>query len=131
MPRLSPLARTARRPTPDGWGDDEPMTLIELIAIFYPDGPLIIATLRAEIRQGRLSPAKVGNKFYVTPAQVRSLFEVAQCPAAQKARASISAGLVPTAVRKPFGSSATDRLRSAQAAAGLALTTPSGVSPTI
>ncbi len=49
------------------------MTLAEAIAVFYPDGPLTVSTLRAETRKGRLTPAVVGNTHFITPAQPRAL----------------------------------------------------------
>lgn len=129
MSRLAVLARVERRPNPADWPDDEPMTLKEIIAVFYPDGPLTVASLRSAISAGRLTPSVVAGKHFITPAQLRALFTPLKvsrpCPAAQKDRASISAPAGSTPARaspSPTSTtSGTDRLRSAQAAAQSAL----------
>jgi hypothetical protein len=90
MSRRSPLARVDRRPQPEQWSDDDDMTLQEYIAVFYPDGPLTVASLRTEIAKGRLTPSEVAGKFFITPAAVRALLKAPTCPAKPKAPASTS-----------------------------------------
>ena len=71
MTRLTPLARVERRPSPTDWPDDEPMTLKEIIAVFYPDGPLTVASLRTAIAAGRLTPAIVAGMGWPVRAWTR------------------------------------------------------------
>lgn len=121
--------RVQKRPHPDQWGDSEYMTLKEAVAVFWPDGPLTVASLRTEIANGRLAPASVAGKFFVTPAQLRALFEPKPCPHAPKAHASTGAKAGPKSARRTSGSSGTDRQRSALAAAQMAINKLSKRSP--
>ena len=112
-------ARARQRPAPADWSEDAPMRLDEAVAVFGSDYPMTISTLRTEIRKGRLTPVEVAGKFFVTPSQIKALFQ--PCPPAPKAPASISArggstGELASAFRTST-SSATDRLNAAQAAA--------------
>jgi hypothetical protein len=119
MPRQVNLARVDRRPEPANWGDDDDMTLAEYIAVFWPEGPLTINTLRTAIKRGDLTAAWVRGLWFVTPAQVRALFQPkarTPCHAAPKAPASTFAPPAQGAGPTPSGSSVTDRLKSAQAA---------------
>jgi hypothetical protein len=70
------LARVRRRPDPADWDDEDPLTLDEAVAVFFPDGPLTVSSLRTEIRKGNLRAAKVAGRFFVTPAALRSLFDL-------------------------------------------------------
>lgn len=120
-----PLARVRLRPTPADWADDDQMTLREAVAVFWPIGPLTIASLRTEIANGRLTPGVVAGKQFITPAQIRALFRPAPCPDRPLARGSISdpAGSTP-APGEPClisSTSETERRRSAQASALIAL----------
>lgn len=126
MSRPPPLARAEHRPDPHDWADDDPMTLAEYIAVFYPRGPLMIASLRAEIAKGRLTPAVVAGKHFVTPAQVRALFqpEPRRCRAMPKVRAFTSGAdgstIAQGARSRTSTSSETERYRSARAALQIA-----------
>lgn len=73
---------------PDQWPGDAPLRLEKAVAVFGQELPITVAMLRTEIRKGRLLPAKVAGKFFVTPNQLRALF--IPCPAPAKAHASIS-----------------------------------------
>lgn len=96
-------------PAPD---DTTPLRLEDAAEAMRARGfPVNLSMLRTEIRKGRLTPARVAGKFFVTPAQVRDLFT--PCPAAPKAPASTSSR---EPAGKPSGSSETERLRLAQAA---------------
>jgi hypothetical protein len=79
---------------------------------------LSMSMLKTEIRKGRLTPASVAGKFYVTPAQIRDLFQ--PCPAEPKARASTSSNVK---AEMPSGSSVTEPMSGAQAALQDALAT--------
>ena len=126
----APKHRTDARPDPDDWSDDDPMTLIEFATVFSLTYPITVSAMRTEIGRGRLAASMIGGAYYVTPASVRALF---LCPVSPKARASTSAKGGPTpAPGRPSrtgGSSETERLRSAQAAALSAWGTPKGSLP--
>lgn len=55
MPRAS--VRIAQRPRPELWDPDELMTLAEAAAVFFPDGPFSLSSLRTAIRDGDLAIA--------------------------------------------------------------------------
>lgn len=130
MPR-DPVARCHARPAPGDWGDDEPMTLVEAVKVFFADGPLTVSSLRTEIANGRLATAKVAGRYYVTPANLKALFEprTLTCPESQKAPAFTFARHGPTGGLKPSMSSEMVEQKSALAAARMslkALKKPSG-----
>ncbi len=62
------------------------MTLNEAVAVFYPSAPLTMSSLRTEIARGRLPAAKIAGRWFVTPANLRALFEprLLPCPESQK-----------------------------------------------
>lgn len=125
--------RIAARPRPEDWTDDEPMRLEEAVAIFASRLPITVKLLRTEIARGRLVPARVAGKFFVTPRQLRDLF--LPCPAPPKDPVSICARPAATALAaEPFPtpmSSVTARLRSARAAALASSRRPKANSETI
>lgn len=128
MSRVDALRRVRARPSPDDWGDEEVMTLIEFEAVFRERWPLTVAGLRNAINKGRLTASLVSGSYWITPAAVKAMFE---CPASTKAPASICEKAEPSKAR-PFRtdtSSATDRLRLAQAAALSAWTKPKSSLP--
>jgi hypothetical protein len=61
MPRrkIDKLARAKARPDPAQWSDDEAMTLVEAAAVFFPQGPLTLSSLRKAAAAGTLEIAKV------------------------------------------------------------------------
>lgn len=127
----NPMARLVLRPSPDDWADDEPMTLKEAVAVFYPHGPLTVSSLRTEIANGRLATAKVAGRYYVTPANLKALFEphTLTCPESQKVHAFTFAQPGRTGGQMPSMSSEMVEQRSALAAARMslqALKKPSG-----
>jgi hypothetical protein len=77
------LARTRARPRPEQWGDDEAMTLIEAVTVFFPTGPLTLSSLRTEVRERRLAVARVARKVLTTP---RAIKQVTPCLAAKQSR---------------------------------------------
>jgi hypothetical protein len=94
------LFRVKRRPNPENWGPDEPMTLIEAVAVFFPDGPLTLSSFRTEIAAERLEVARVAGKDLITPRAIRKM--ITPCPAAkpnrpvsgtEKTRASGTSGI--------------------------------------
>ena len=69
-----PLVRAQSRPDPRQWADDEPMTLAEAAAVFFPDGrPLTLRSLRTAADTGELAIAKVAGKNLTTPGAVRAM----------------------------------------------------------
>jgi hypothetical protein len=50
------LARVRARPDPDQWSEDEVMTLIEATAVFFPQGPLTLSSLRRAAAAGMKLP---------------------------------------------------------------------------
>ncbi len=46
------LARVQQRPEPCQWGEDEVLTLAEAAALFFPQGPLTLASLRTAVAKG-------------------------------------------------------------------------------
>jgi hypothetical protein len=89
------------------------MTLPEAVAVFYPDGPLTLSTLRTAARAGQLAVARVAGKDLTTPKAMREL--VRPCRAKKdESQSRLDFGYVPTIKR---GSSSTEAGKSAQAAA--------------
>lgn len=127
--------RTVDRPLPADWSDEDPMTLVEFATVFgadalHPVFPITVSGMRTEINRGRLTATFVGGSYFVTPSSVKALFK---CHASPRGRGSTSAkdGST-TGAAKPSrtaGSSVTERVRSAQAAALSAWGTPNDNSP--
>ena len=114
MPRhpRDPLIRVRARPCPELWNDDEPMTLVEAAAVFFPNGPLTLSSLRTAVCAGQLAVARVAGKDLTTPKAIKQL--VTPCLAAKQNRpAYISAQNV---IDRGPGSSLTAVGKSAQAA---------------
>lgn len=68
-----PLLRVRKRPNVDQWRGDEPITLKEAVALFFPEGPLTISSFRSAIRRGELSWMKLAGKMFTTPDAVREM----------------------------------------------------------
>ena len=122
--------RVRERPNPADWEPDAPMRLEEAVVVFGRQLPISVAMLRTEIRKGRLTPAYVAGKFFVTPTQLKDLFK--PCPVAPKAPVSTyarDASPGPALGSQTPGSSATERMKSAQAATLMACQQLSGRSP--
>lgn len=109
MPRRHKLARAIARPKPEQWDLDEPMTLAEAVAVFFPDGPLTLYALRTAGAQGDLAIARCGGKHLTTP---RALKDFTRPCLAERPNPRGS-GNEPTA----DGSSSTAAGKAAQAAA--------------
>ena len=112
MPSRDPLARARNRSRPEEWRDDELMTLVEAVAVFWPDGPLTVRSLRTEIAKGSLTAERIAGKDLVTPTALKEMRQ--RCRARRTLRDSTSAN--ERDVTRP-GSSSTAEMRSAQAAA--------------
>ena len=68
------LPQVAARPDPSQWAPDEPLSLHEAAALFFPDGePLSLTSLRNAVREGKLGIAVVAGKFLTTPAAIQEM----------------------------------------------------------
>src|ERR1700682_5980276 len=110
-----PLPRVRLRPEPAQWQDDESMTLIEAVFVFFPHGPLTLSSFRTEIAAGRLEVARVAGKDLTTPRAIRKM--VTPCRAVKPSHRD--SGTAPTLTP---GSSSIESGKSAQAAAAKTLT---------
>lgn len=81
------------------------MTLVEAVAVFFPDGPLTISSFRNAAHRGELAVAMVAGKFLTTPAAVREMLT----PRRRPPPASATTGRATTA-------SSDEKGRAAQAA---------------
>jgi hypothetical protein len=97
--------------------DIEPIyPLAEAVARWLPGGHWTVASLRTEIRAGRLRAHMIAGKMGVTETAIREMIE--RCRVVPKDPASISDPHAGTkAAAHPDGSSATDLAKSAQDAA--------------
>ncbi|WGS22202.1 hypothetical protein [Bradyrhizobium sp. ISRA463] len=115
--KVDKLARAKARPNPAQWDEDEVMTLVEAVAVFFPDGPLTLSSLRKATAVGTLEIAKVAGKDLTTPRAIRKMVKPS-CRAAKPNRRD--SGCEKT---KDAGSSSINRAesdgRSAQAAAAM------------
>jgi hypothetical protein len=90
-------------------------SLKQAVERFFPNGPLTVGSLRTEIKRGRLQVSRVAGKFLVTEAAIAEMLEACEeCQIPEKPPVSTSDAV--TADRRP-GSSSTERLKLAQAAA--------------
>jgi hypothetical protein len=92
-------ARVMARPSPDRWREDELMTLPEAVALFWPNGPLTVTSLRTAGHEGSLEITAVAGKFFVTPAAIRAMGrsvvpKPAPCPPAPTAPFDASSDLL-------------------------------------
>jgi hypothetical protein len=55
--------RLGTRPDREDWGLDDLLTLPEAAALYWPDGPVTVSTLRTAIRRGQLPVARLGRRF--------------------------------------------------------------------
>lgn len=67
------LIRVKTRPDPAQWDDDEVLTLAEATALFFPQGPLTLSSLRNAVASGALEIARVAGKDLTTPRAIRKL----------------------------------------------------------
>jgi hypothetical protein len=92
-------------------------TLKQAVEKFFPDGPLTVASLRHEIRKGRLQATMPAGKLLITE---RALVEMLE-----RCRVQPSNPILPASELRPgplSGSSETERIARAQAAASALMT---------
>lgn len=68
--------RVAARPDPRDWGEDELLTLPEAAALFWPNGPLTIHSLRVAVRDGVLAVAVVAGRYLTNR---RAIIQMGTC----------------------------------------------------
>ena len=67
------LVRVRSRPILDFWSDDEPMTLVEAVALDVTGGLLSMKGLRTAINRGELISKRINNRLHITKRGVREL----------------------------------------------------------
>ncbi|MEH3061519.1 MAG: hypothetical protein PGN33_01655 [Methylobacterium radiotolerans] len=72
-PRRRVPPRIEKRPKPGDWDDDALLSLIEAAALFWPDGPITVNTLRTAARDRSLEITKIAGKFFTTPSALRRM----------------------------------------------------------
>lgn len=65
--------RVLRRPDPRQWIDEELMSLREAAALFWPDGPLRVSSLRSAHRNGQLAAAEIAGKILTTKSSIADM----------------------------------------------------------
>ncbi len=68
-----PLERLKARPKQDEWDDDELLSLAEAAALFFPRGPLTVASLRIACQRGELACVQICGKGFTTPRALREM----------------------------------------------------------
>jgi hypothetical protein len=107
LPRALP-ARVAARSNPADWGQDELMSLPEAAALFWPQGPLGVTSLRTAHRNGQLAVAQIAGKFLTTR---RSIEEMAKtCLRLSNSGRTVSPTEKPANERPPRDSSLRTRI---------------------
>jgi hypothetical protein len=70
-PKRSPVPRRVLvRPHPSQWDERELMNFVEAAALFWPDGPLTVHSLRTAHRSGQLGVVVIAGKFLTTKAAI-------------------------------------------------------------
>lgn len=65
--------RIRMKPRPEVWGEDELLSLTEAVALYWPDGPISVCSLRHMIHAGQLKVSVIGRRHLVTPRALRAL----------------------------------------------------------
>jgi hypothetical protein len=75
MPRRDDATppRVGERPRPELWADDELLTFPEAAKLFWPRGPITVATLRTARTEGKLEVTTIAGKFFVSPRALRAI----------------------------------------------------------
>jgi hypothetical protein len=103
-------------------------TLKQAAAKFFPDGQLTVASLRGEIRKGRLQATMPAGKLLITESAIAAMLEACRCRAVVNHPAFGSDQQ--TGTGRPRGSSLTERSTSARDAANATLSKLSASSRT-
>lgn len=70
-PRLA--LRVGKRPDPAQWTDTELMTLFEAAALFWPDGPLSVSSLRTAVADDKLAVVEIAGKLLTSKAAISEM----------------------------------------------------------
>lgn len=65
--------RVVMRRDPAQWSDVELMSLYEAAALFWPDGPLTVTSLRTAVRDGKLGVTEIAGKLLTTKAAIAEM----------------------------------------------------------
>ena len=96
----------------DKVSETDPLRLSDAVAIAFPLGGMTVSGLRREIKRGRLECEVIAGKQFVTLRDIKHMRS--KCRADQRGPASISAN---AGDAKRCGSSSTEKMKSALAAA--------------
>jgi hypothetical protein len=98
--------------------DDTPLRLAVAAALAYPDGSMTASGLRREAARGRLVIERTAGKDYTTLRYIEHMRALCRVPGKDRASGCAPKSEIKTArsVNVQFGSSETDRARSARAA---------------
>jgi hypothetical protein len=64
------LPRVAQRPDPAAWSDEELLSLAEAAALFWPDGPLTVSSLRIAAKAKQLDVVVIARKVLTCKAAI-------------------------------------------------------------
>jgi hypothetical protein len=120
-------------PPRDQIADDTPLRLDVAAALAYPDDSMTASGLRREAARGRLAIERVAGKDYTTLAAIEEMRGLCRVPQKAPVSGSVPKNEIPTArsASAQFGSSETDRARSARAALQRIARAPSAPSASI
>jgi hypothetical protein len=114
MSRVPPIL-----PPRDQIADDTPLRLDVAAALAYPDGSMTASGLRKEAGRGRLEIERTAGKDYTTLAAIAEMRKLCRQNLKDRACGSAKQDATSAAAQhtEPFGSSSTESIKRAQAAA--------------
>jgi hypothetical protein len=95
------LPRVAQRPDPAAWSDQELMSLTEAAALFWPDGPLRLSSLRIAAKAKQLDVVVIARKMLTCKAAVARMSACA--PKAGSSRPDGQEAALSDPVRRALG----------------------------
>ena len=96
----------------DEVSETSPLRLADAVAIAFPRGGMTVSGLKREITRGRLQYEKIAGKMFVTLLGIKQMRELCRVEQREPVSTSASAGDA-----KPYGSSSTEKRKSALVAA--------------
>src|SRR5258707_42894 len=117
-------------PSPDKITPDTPLRLGVAAALAFPDGSMTASGLRREAERGRLVIERVAGKDFTTLANIERMRQLCRVPQKELVSGSALKNEIPTgrSANARYGSSETDRAKSARAALQRIARAPSGPS---
>jgi hypothetical protein len=70
LPNREPPHRVAARPHPSQWDPAELMSFREAAALFWPQGPLTVSSLRTAHKDKKLAAVEIAGKFLTTKSAI-------------------------------------------------------------